>query len=374
MKSTSLHILMISKALIVGAYHKKLEEIGALGIQLELVIPDKWGNQYPEILSSPVYTIHKLPALFSGKNHFHCYRHLSRLIEKIRPDVIHIDEESFSFVTFQVLRIAKKNNIPAIFFNWQNIDKRYPWPFSYFERYAFSHASIGIAGTEEVKDVLQRKGCRLPLFVIPQFGVDTAVFIKQPQIELKKKIVGNSDSLVVGYCGRFVEEKGISDILTACSQLPRSVHMVLLGGGLFKSELMKQSSKIGIEERVHIVDSVPSTEMPRYLNIFDCLVLPSHTRPHWKEQFGRVLIEAMACEVPVIGSNSGEIPNVIEHTGLIFPEGNIQALMECLKKILEDKMMRMNLGRAGRERVEKYFTQRKIAVDIVKVYRSVVRI
>jgi glycosyltransferase involved in cell wall biosynthesis len=113
--------------------------------------------------------------------------------------------------------------------------------------------------------------------------------------------------------------------------------------------------------------------MPRYLNILDCLVLPSHTRPNWKEQFGRVLIEAMACEVPVIGSNSGEIPNVIGHAGLIFPEGNTQALRDCLQKLFEDKMIRMNLGRAGRIRAEKYFTQRKIAEDIVEVYKSVIR-
>ncbi len=369
----NIKVLMISKALIVGAYHKKLEELSALGIQLELVIPDKWGNRYPEIVSSPVYAIHKLPVIFSGKNHFHFYLHLDKLIDKIQPDVIHIDEESFSFVTFQVLRIANRKNIPSVFFNWQNIYKQFPFPFSFFEQYALSHASSGIAGTEEVKDVLFRKGCRLPLYVIPQFGVDTDVFFKQQQSELKKKIIGNCNGFVIGYCGRFVEEKGISDILTACSKLPSIVHIVLIGEGLFRSELVRQSALMGIEDRLHIVDSVLSTEMPRYLNILDCLVLPSHTRPNWKEQFGRVLIEAMACEVPVIGSNSGEIPNVIGHAGLIFPEGNTQALRDCLQKLFEDKMIRMNLGRAGRIRAEKYFTQRKIAEDIVEVYKSVIR-
>lgn len=364
---------MISKALIVGAYHKKLEEICALGVQLELIIPNKWGIQYPEIISSQVYAIHRLPVIFSGKNHFHFYLHLDRLIDNIQPDIIHIDEESFSFVTFQVLRIAKSKNIPSVFFNWQNIYKQFPWPFSFFERYAFSHASSGIAGTEEVKDVLLRKECRLPLFVIPQFGVDTDIFFKQPQIELKKKIIGNCNEFVIGYCGRFVEEKGINDILDACSQLQCKFHLVLIGGGPFRNELVKQASLLRIGDKVHFVDSVTSTEIPRYLNILDCLILPSRTRSKWKEQFGRVLIEAMACEVAVIGSNSGEIPNVIGEAGLIFPEGNIQELRDCLRKLFEDKMIRMNLGLSGKTRVENYFTQRKIAENTIEVYRSVLR-
>ena len=366
-------VLMISKALVSSAYHKKLEEISALGVQLEVVVPNKWRNQYPEIASSQFYYIHKLPIILSGKNHFHFYLHIEKLIDKIEPDIIHVDEESFSFVTFQVLRIAKKKNIPLIFFNWQNINKKFPWPFSFFERYAFLHASSGIAGNEEAKEVLLKKGCQLPLFVIPQFGVDTQIFIKQPQIELKKQIIGKSNGFVIGYCGRFVEEKGILDLISACSMLPKSVFLVLVGGGPLKETILQRAVKIGFIDRLRIIDTVFSNKMPSYLNILDCLVLPSHTRSNWKEQFGRVLIEAMACEVPVVGSNSGEIPNVIGDAGLIFQEKDIDSLRDAIEQLYNDKTLRAKLGRKGRARVKKYFTQQNIARETVRVYKKVLQ-
>ena len=81
---------------------------------------------------------------------------------------------------------------------------------------------------------------------------------------------------------------------------------------------------------------VPSTEIPRLLNELDVLVLPSLTRRNWKEQFGRILIEAMACEVPVVGSSSGEIPHLIADAGLVFPEGDVEALRDALCKLMQD--------------------------------------
>jgi glycosyltransferase involved in cell wall biosynthesis len=241
------------------------------------------------------------------------------------------------------------------------------------ERFTMKYSAAGIAGSSEAKDVLKRKGCKIPIYIIPQFGVDTNIFYKQPQEELKKSIVGKNDIFLIGYIGRLVEEKGIGDLLRAITTLSQKVHIVLIGSGIHKIELEKNARLLEISDRVHCVDHVHSASMPRYVNILDCLVLPSRTRKNWKEQFGRVLIEAMACEVPVIGSNSGEIPNVIGQAGLVFPEGNISALKDSVQTIFENTTLRITLGRAGRVRVEKYFTQKKIAEDTVEVYRRVLR-
>jgi glycosyltransferase involved in cell wall biosynthesis len=102
----------------------------------------------------------------------------------------------------------------------------------------------------------------------------------------------------------------------------------------------------------------------------DCLVLPSRTTKKWKEQFGRVLIEAMACEVPVIGSDSGEIPNVIGESGLIFKEGDVDDLASKLKLLITNMDLRVELAGKGRQRVLKHFTQEKVAKETYKIYQK----
>jgi glycosyltransferase involved in cell wall biosynthesis len=373
MKKPPIHVLMISKALVVGAYHKKLEEMVRLGISLDVVIPEKWGNQSAEIIQGNRYRIHVYHAVYSGKNHFHYYPDLSKLIEEIKPDIIHIDEESYSFITYLVMRKAHALGIPAVFFNWQNISKKYPFPFSAMERYSLKYAAAGIAGNKEAKDILLDKKCAIPIHIIPQFGVDSKIFSKINQSGLRKTIVGKNNTFVAGFSGRFVEEKGIRDLIYACSKLPSEVHLVLIGGGPLRNELFQLASSLNMKERFHIIDSVVSTDMPKYLNILDCLVLPSLTWKNWKEQFGRVLIEAMACEVPVIGSSSGEIPNVIGKAGFIFPEGDISSLQKILTDLMNNRTLRVKIGKAGRKRVLENYIQKKIAEDTVSVYRNILK-
>ena len=97
------------------------------------------------------------------------------------------------------------------------------------------------------------------------------------------------------------------------------------------------------------------------MNLFSVLVLPSITTRSWKEQFGRVLPEAMACQTPVIGSDSGEIPNVIGRAGSVFPEGNITELTKCLHKLFSDKAFYNNLARRGQARAQELYTNEGLA-------------
>ena len=113
--------------------------------------------------------------------------------------------------------------------------------------------------------------------------------------------------------------------------------------------------------------------MPAYLTGLDVLVLPSRTRPNWKEQFGRVLVEAMACGVPVIGSTCGEIPQVIGDAGLVFPEEDVNALREALLHLQRDDNLRRDLAERGRARVLSHYTQKQVAAATVDVYRQMMR-
>jgi glycosyltransferase involved in cell wall biosynthesis len=109
--------------------------------------------------------------------------------------------------------------------------------------------------------------------------------------------------------------------------------------------------------------------MPEYLSCLDVLVLPSKTTPHWKEQFGRILTEAMACEVAVIGSRSGEIPQTIGDAGLTFREGDSQELFEKIQFLLERDTLRDTLGKKGRARVLEKYTNGRLASSLYSLYK-----
>jgi glycosyltransferase involved in cell wall biosynthesis len=105
----------------------------------------------------------------------------------------------------------------------------------------------------------------------------------------------------------------------------------------------------------------------------DVLVLPSRTTPTWAEQFGRVLVEALWCGVPVIGSDSGEIPWVIKSTGggMVFPEGNVEALSERIADLRADRALRDDLARTGRASVERLFGVEAVGQLLADLLREV---
>lgn len=367
-----MRVAMISKALVGGAYHGKLDALAALGVDLDVILPQRWGVQRPEVTKASRYRVHVLPIVLSGHHHVHFYPRLGRLLSHLRPDVIHIDEESYSFVTFQTMRIAKRLGIPALFFNWQNIDKAYPFPFSAFEQFNFRNAAAGIAGNTEAMEVLRRKGCRIPLTVIPQFGVDPHAFSPSQGARKARRRTGKNTEFLIGYGGRLVPEKGVLDLIEAFALLPQHARLVILGIGPQKPVLERRIQSLGLRERATIEPPIPSTDMPQFLKRLDCLVLPSRTMKNWKEQFGRILIEAMATGIPVVGSDSGEIPRVLGKGGLVFPEGNVRALAACLEQLSKSVALRKRLGAKGRSVVLKNFTHRIIARRTVEVYRTMV--
>ncbi|HYN90200.1 MAG TPA: glycosyltransferase, partial [Ardenticatenaceae bacterium] len=220
-----------------------------------------------------------------------------------------------------------------------------------------------IAGVHDAALVLRAKGYTGPLSIIPQFGVDPQQFHPVPREPGRP--------LTIGYAGRYVEEKGLFVLLDALAGLEGDWRFVARGSGPLAGALAARTAELGLAERVQILPPLPSTEMASFYQAIDLLVLPSLSRPNWKEQFGRVLIEAMACGVPPVGSASGEIPNVIGDAGLIVAEGDPAALRGALAHLMADSAYRQHLGQRGRQRVLAQFTQAQIARRTWDVYRQV---
>jgi glycosyltransferase involved in cell wall biosynthesis len=362
-----MRVVMLSKACIVGAYQTKLEEIAKHpDIQLTVVVPPFWRDErgvIPLERAHPNgYALLVAPMRFNGQFHFHYYPTFSSILQRVRPDIVHIDEEPYNLATFLAMRAARRVNAKTLFFTWQNILRRYPPPFAWMEAHVLRHADYAIAGNVDAIDVLRAKNYRGKASVIPQFGVDAAHFAPAA-----KNI---SPIFRIGYAGRLVAEKGIDVLLDAVAKLNGEWKLTLLGSGPHKTNLQTHAHQLGIASRVHFDAPIPSTQMPTFFHSLDVFVLPSRSRANWKEQFGRVLIEAMACEIPAIGSTCGEIPNVIGDAGLIFPEGEVVALSNHLAQLQNDSARRIEFGKRGRARVLAQFTHAHIAEETVRVYRA----
>ena len=360
-------LLMISKSQVVGAYHGKLSELARSGVDVTVIVPPHWGNQALEICEAPEYRIRVLPCRFSGHNHFYFY---TAAIDPMDADLVHLEEEPWSLVAYQCLRQCVKYRKPAVVFTWQNIFKRYPPPFNYFERYTYAHVRAAIAGNEEARQILLAKGFSQPISVIPQLGIDPKLFRKREVPELRRNL-RLEGLFAIGYVGRIVEEKGIADLIRALVRLPEGCVLVLVGDGEYRPAAKELAERLGVAARVRWVPHISSLEVPDYMNAIDVLALPSRTTRRWKEQFGRVLVEAMACETPPVGSSSGEIPMVMGDAGLVFPEGAVAALADQLRSLYDNPQFLATLGRRGRARVVERFTHREIAAQTVQVYEEV---
>lgn len=366
-----MRVLMISKALVSGVYQKKVEELARLpDIELCVVVPPYWhenrvGDQPLQQMFTDGYELAVEPMHFNGRHHVHYYPGLGRRMRAFRPDVVHIDEEPYNFVTAHATWHATRVGARTLFFAWQNIHRRYPPPFRFFELYNYRKAAAAVVGNTDAGLVLRRKRYRGPIAVIPQFGVDPVLY--SAPASRRRTLSGP----VIGYVGRVVEEKGVDLIIDALGRIQPHPTLRIIGGGDMRVDLEMRAERLGIRDRVRFEGAVPPERVPGLLQHLDILVLPSRTQPNWKEQFGRILVEAMACEVAVVGSDSGEIPNVIGDPELVFAEDDADMLATILKRLVSDDDYRREKQQAGRRRVLEQFTQEQVARQTWQLYRHI---
>lgn len=367
-----MRILMLSKACVVGAYQRKLEEMAKLpGVELRVLVPPGWRD--PDRGMLPLerahvegYDLRVTPIRFNGHFHLNYYPRIGRELHAFQPDIVHIDEEPYNLATWHSLWHARRTGAKTLFFSWQNIDRSYPWVIRQGERWVLRHVDYALVGTSGAAGVWRAKGYAGPLAVIPQFGVDPDMFTPPERPR-------SGGSFVVGFVGRLVEEKGGAWLLEALAQLDGVWQLDIIGSGPEQDPLAAQARRLGMADRVTFA-TLPSGRMPGYYQGLDVLVVPSLTRGNWKEQFGRVIVEAMACGVPVIGSSSGAIPDVIGDAGLIVPEGDVRALVGALRQLMHQPELRRQWAGQGRQRVLAHYTQAQVAAQTVTVYRQMLEI
>jgi len=290
-----------------------------------------------------------LPVHFSRPVHTMLYgAGLSALLAE--PwDLVHCWEEPYVAAAAQIAR-ATARRVPLVFATFQNIVKHYPPPFAWFEKYALSRADGMIAYGDTSRAVLDVRGWSGRTRTIPP-GVDVDHFTPDSAARDRvRRDLGwtNDDGPVVGFIGRFVAEKGIARLTAALGRISRPWRALFLGSGPLDADLRAWARPYG--DRVRIQPAVPHDDVPAYLNAMDVLCAPSQTTAKWREQFGRMLIEAFACGVPVVASDSGEISHVVGDAGVVVPEADDAAWVRAIEEMVGDPDRRSDLSRRGRDR------------------------
>ncbi|NWF59494.1 MAG: glycosyltransferase family 4 protein [Fischerella sp.] len=388
-------ILVASHTYTVDLNCEKLRILSQLeaDIEVTVVVPKRWRpggvqNRIIETQYRDEGNFRIVPVSNFSQNHQGLLTFgadLVSLLQQFCPQVIQVEQASRSLAYAQTITLNKLLGLKAknLFFTWWNLPYELKFPVSLLEKYNLQNSHGVISGNQDGAQILRQRGYQGSIKVMPQLGVDENIFRPQPQPDLAKKLGIQSDEFIIGFVGRFVKEKGLLTLISALTLLPKDKpwKLLLLGRGSLQSELMSKAAENNIQDRIILVESVAHDEVAKYINLMNTLVLPSETTYKfktltaigWKEQFGHVLIEAMACQVPVIGSDSGEIPHVIGNAGLVFPEGNFQALANCILQLIEKPDFAEHVGAMGYQKAIAQYTNKALAKQQLEFYKELVK-
>jgi glycosyltransferase involved in cell wall biosynthesis len=311
----------------------------------------------PEPSGSPLRLV-PLDTRFSRFVHIFRYdgAALQALIREGEFDVVHAWEEPYVFAGYQIAKALQDSPARFCFRTAQSYVKRYPPPFGHFERVVLARAQGWIAGASLVFEAMLKKGFPKDTGRVLNLAVDLAAF--QPSAPAERSQVLAELGLqtpVIGFVGRLTRAKGMDVLMQAMEQVggSRPWSLLLLGSGEYQDKIQEWAAKKGWSSRVR-VKLVKHAEVPRYLASMDLLVAPSQSMKNWREQFGRMITEAFASGVPVIGSDSGEIPFVIGDAGEVVAEADVAGWAAAIGQLLDSPQRREELKQLGLARATRY--------------------
>ena len=370
-----MRLLVVSHACVMAVNQALYSRVAALtGWEVDIMVPARWRNEYGRQRPQRVDGFHgqlmPLPVLLAGNIPLHTY--VARLRHRLRalaPDAIYLHHEPYAIATAQFVLAARSAvpKAPIGIYSAQSLVKHYLWPITAAERMVHRHADFALPVSEEVAEALRAKGYKGRVDVLP-LAVNVAALRPDEAAEPR---VGTP---TIGYVGRLATEKGVDTLLEAMSRLgAHEARALIVGEGADRGRLERLSQALGLGDRVEWPGYVPHDRVASEYRRMDVLVVPSRTVSSWKEQFGRIVIEALACGVPVLVSDSGELPRLIERTGggWVVAEGDADALAAALRSVLPDREERVRRGAAGRAYVERELSLDAIAARFASVVSEV---
>ena len=361
-------VLVASHAAVLNVNRALFQQLRARGQHdVSMIVPRRWrGDLIRELCFEPTHDdsgmrIFELPVYCSGSGSLFFYRaNLRRILREAAPDLLLVDEEPWSLSAGQFC-LSAPEQLKIAFYTKQNLKKNIPLPFRMLERWVFKKSVAAFSVEPEVSEVLRWKGYKKKIFDLPH-SFDPHLFQKlnSPEREsLRQKLGLHPTRPLIFYCGRLTEEKGIRDLIRVITNLDELQFLIVGNGPLFPElEQLGRSRK-----NFRCIAALPHAQIGRTMASADILVLPSRTTAAWKEQFGRVLVEGMACGCAVVGSDSGAIGRVIERTkgGLVFPEGDADMLAKSILELTDNPGKLRDFQEKGHSYVQRELTHLAMA-------------
>lgn len=342
-------------------------------VDLQVITTERWREAEMEVEATPddLFPVRTARSYFSKHVQLFAYdpRPIINALREHRPHLIDMGAEPYSVAGAEILTLCNwyAPHVPIVMQTNQNIHHNYPPPFNWLEQRAFKRVAAAYACSETVCEVLRAKGFDKPAPIVT-FGVDTEAFRPRPAGQKR-----SSGPLTIGFVGRMLPGKGLNVLACALAELKSEAwQLLVVGDGSEREGFEQRLNASGLLDRARFTGAINFAQIPEYFHQLDVMVIPTETTKRIREQFGRVIVEAMASGVPVIGSTSGAIPEVIGDAGLVFPEGDAGALANTLRQMLSDEGLRERLASAGLARVGQYSWER-VAEKTYELYCQVLK-
>jgi len=295
-------------------------------------------------------------------------------------DILH-GLETYTTLSFQAARAKRDYGGKLVLTVWETLPHRgetHPLRKAR-KRFVRDQADAIIAVTERTQDMLMAEGVpRHRIHVIPM-GIDLQRFTSAKKDSDLLRTWGVLEGEIVVLCiARLVAEKGVMDLLEAVHQVQRSsqslrLRLILAGRGPLEARMKHWIYKKGLSKKITLAGGVPYEKIPTLLKSADLFVLPSVPTTFWEEQFGYVLVEAMASGIPVITTRSGAIPHVVGDAASLVSPGNPMALANEIRGILENSALSRTMIEKGLLRTKQLYDAQRVAGRISDLYTSLLR-
>jgi glycosyltransferase involved in cell wall biosynthesis len=346
---------------------------GYPNVDLEVVTTRRWREAEVVVDATPddLFPVRTARTFLSKHIQLFAYdpRPIIKALRTHQPHLIDLGHEPYSVASAELLTLCGwfAPHVPIVMQTNQNILHNYPPPFNWLEQRALRRVAAAYACSATVCEVLRAKGFNKPVPIIP-FGVNTEVF--RPRTAVARRSAG---PLTIGFVGRMLPGKGLNILASALEKLKSETwRLLIVGDGSEREEFEQRLTSAGLIDRAEFTGAIDFDLVPPHFQRMDMLVLPTKTTKRMSEQFGRVLVEAMASGVPVIGSTCGAIPEVIGQAGLVFTEDDPDGLAGALQQMLSDDGLRERLVVAGLEQVKQYSWER-VAGKTYELFRQVLK-
>lgn len=380
-----LRVLVVSAVCTLPSYRSRFQILAREhpDIEVTLYVPSRWRENdvhhrlrvQPEERSLPNYQVLAGRILSNGyPNRVLFGAGLSTALHTVKPHVIHLEFEPWSLVHWQVrallgdlrgkVRLVFRTSVGRVHYRTKSdaVSK------SIYRRVmATYHGAVCL--NESAKAALSRNGGYSGLAIVLPQEIDTDLFRPAPERERcrVRQRIGVDHEFCVGYVGRLAPGKGVELLLRAFARVKVPAKLVIVGGGPLRRPLEELARTLHVSDRTVWIAPCPREQVPNYLAAMDVLVLPSEGQ----EFFGRSIAEAMACEIPVIGSSCGSIPRVVGKCGLIFEERNLDQLHQRLEQAAVSPDQMKTMARLGRRRVVESFSVSVVAARLGRFYWDV---